>query len=68
LLDNTVPFKNITTEILQIYQQNIQGLRWKSSDELNFLHPNLSHILCFTEYHLSQREIELIEIIRCLIM
>jgi hypothetical protein len=36
LQDNIVPFKIITTEALQIYQQNIQGLRWKYSDVLNF--------------------------------
>jgi len=67
-----VPFKNITTEALQIYEQNIQGLRWKSSDVLNFLYSNLPHILCFTEHHLNQREIELIRIdslySRCLIL
>jgi hypothetical protein len=27
LLDNIVPFKNITTEALQIYHQNIQGFK-----------------------------------------
>jgi len=62
LLDNTVPFKNITNEALQIYQQTIRCLRWKSSDVLNFLYPNLPHILCFTEHHLNQHEIELIQI------
>jgi len=62
LMDNTVPFKYITIEALQICQQNIQGLRRKSSDVLNFLYPNLSHILCFTEHHLNQHEIELIRI------
>jgi hypothetical protein len=37
LPDNTVPFRNITTEALHKYQQNIEGLKWKSSDVLNFL-------------------------------
>jgi len=61
LLDYIVPFKNITTENLQIYYQNIQGLRWKSSEVPNFLYPNLPHILCSTEHHLNQHEIEIIQ-------
>jgi hypothetical protein len=47
LLDNTVPFKDITTEALQIYHQNIQGLRWKSNEVLNFLYPNFPRILFY---------------------
>ena len=62
MLDNTVQFTNITTDALHIYQQNIQGLRWKSSDVLNILYPNLPHILCFTGHHLNQHETELIRI------
>jgi exonuclease III len=60
--DNTVSIKNISTETLQIFHQNIQGLRWKSSEVLNFLYPILPHILCFTEHHLHQHEMELIQI------
>jgi exonuclease III len=52
----------ISTEALQIFHQNIQGLRWKSNAVLNFLYPNFPHILCFTEHHLNQHEIELIQI------
>jgi exonuclease III len=62
LLDNAVPFKNIITEALQIYLQNIQGLRWKSSEVLNFLYRNLPHILCFTDRQLNQHDKELIQI------
>jgi hypothetical protein len=60
--DNTMPIKNISTEALQIFHQNIQGLRWKSSEVLNFSYPNLPHILRFTEHHLNQHETELIQI------
>ena len=46
----------------QIYHQNIQGLRRKSSELLNFLYPNLPHALCFTEHHFNQHEIELVQV------
>jgi hypothetical protein len=36
LQDNTEPIKNVSTEGLQIFHQNIQGLRWKSNEVLNF--------------------------------
>jgi len=62
LSDNTVPLKNITTEALQICYQNIEGFRWKSSGVLDFLYPNLPHILCFIKHHLNQHEIEPIQI------
>ena len=62
LQDNIQPIKNISTEALQIFHQNIQGLRWKSNEVLNFLYPSFPHIICFTEHHLNQYEIELIQI------
>jgi hypothetical protein len=62
LLDNIVPLKNITTEALHVYHQNIQGLRWKSSEVLNFLCPDLPYILCFNQHHLIQHQIEVIQI------
>jgi hypothetical protein len=62
LQDNTVPIKNISTEALQIFHQNIQGLKWRSNEVLNLLYPSLPYILCFTEHHLNQHEIELIQI------
>jgi hypothetical protein len=62
LQDNTQPIKNISTEALQIFHQNIQGLRWKSNEVLNVLYPSFPHFLCFTEHHLNQYEIELLQI------
>jgi hypothetical protein len=53
LPDNTVLLKNVTTGALQIYYQNIKGLRWKSSEVLDFLYPNLPHILCFVMFYVS---------------
>jgi hypothetical protein len=53
---------DISTEALQIFHQNIQGLRWKFNEVLRSLYPGLSHILCFTEHHLNQQEIELTQI------
>ena len=58
----SLQIKNISTEVLQIFYQNIQGLRWKSNEVLNFLYLSFPHILCFTEHHLNQYEIELIQI------
>jgi hypothetical protein len=53
---------NVSTKALQILHQNIQGLRWKSNKVLSLLYPTLPHILCFTEHHLDQQKIELIQI------
>ena len=36
---NTEPIKYISTEALQIFRQNIQGLRWKSNEVLTFYIP-----------------------------
>jgi exonuclease III len=41
-----------------IYTINIQGLRGKICEILNFLHPNFSHILCMSEHHLDQFELD----------
>ena len=60
--DNTAPIGNVSTEALQILHQNIQGLRWKFNEVLSYLYPSLPHILCFTEHHLNQQEIALIQI------
>ena len=59
LQDNTASIANVSTEALQILHQNIQGLRWKFNEVLSYLYPSLPHILCFTEHHLNQQEIEL---------
>jgi hypothetical protein len=59
---NNAPITNTSTEALQILHQNIQGLRWKSNEVLSFLYPSFPCILCFTEHHLNQHDIELLQI------
>ena len=47
------------TNSLLIYHQNICGLKKKKADELiGSMSPNLPHILCFSEHHLKQFELE----------
>ncbi|PNF35146.1 hypothetical protein B7P43_G09274 [Cryptotermes secundus] len=41
-----------------IYHQNIRGLRNKRTEMLNSLLPELPHILCITEHHLREFELE----------
>jgi len=43
-----------------LYHQNIQGLKCKAVKITNFLYPDFIHVLCFTEHHLNQHEINLI--------
>jgi hypothetical protein len=43
----------ISKSILHIYHQNIQGIKWKSDEILDFLSPVLPHVLCFAEHHLN---------------
>jgi exonuclease III len=50
--------KFISKSVLQIYHQNIQGIKWKTDEILDFLSPALPHVLCFSEHHLNQYEIE----------
>jgi hypothetical protein len=40
-----------------IYHQNIQGLQCKTVELLNFLDPNLRHVLSISEHHLDQLEL-----------
>jgi exonuclease III len=47
---------------LQIYHQNIQGLRSKIDEILNFLHPEFPHILCLSEHHFNQMELETVQL------
>jgi hypothetical protein len=62
LQDITVQTTDVSTEILQIFHQNIKGLKWKFNEVLSSLYPSFPHILCFTEHHLNQQEIELTQI------
>ena len=47
-------------QVLRIYHQNICGLGSKTNDLLILLYPNLPHILCLTEHHLRQFQLQLI--------
>ena len=47
---------------LQIYHQNIQGLHGKIDELLNFLHPEFPHILCLSEHHFNQLELEIVQL------
>jgi len=47
-------------QVLRIYHQNICGLGSKANDLLASLYPNLPHILCLTEHHLRQFQLQLI--------
>jgi hypothetical protein len=49
--------KFISKSILQIYHQNIQGIKWKTDEILNFISPALPHVLCLSEHHLNRYEI-----------
>jgi hypothetical protein len=39
-------------------RQNIRGLRNKRTEIINSLLPELPHILCITEHHLKELELE----------
>jgi len=60
LADNTSLSPPIANDSLQIYHQNIQGLKWKTNAIINFLYPDLSHTLCFTEHDLNQYKVDFI--------
>jgi len=45
-------------QVLRIYHQNICGLGSKMNDLYVSLYPDLPHILCLTEHHFRQFQIE----------
>jgi hypothetical protein len=47
---------------LQIYHQNIQGLRCKIDEISNFLYPDFPHILCSSDHHLDQLELDTVHL------
>ena len=51
LQDNTEPIKNISTEVLPFSHQHIQGLRWKSSEVLNFNIPVF--LICYVSLNIT---------------
>ena len=54
---SNVKSSSISKSVLQIYQQNIQGIKWKSDMILDFLYPLFPHVVCITEHHLNHYEI-----------
>jgi hypothetical protein len=44
---------------LKIFHQNIRGLGNKTNELYCHLHHDLPHILCFSEHHLSESELQL---------
>ena len=54
---SNVKSSSISKTVLQIYHQNIQDIKWKSDEILNFFYPVFPHIVCITEHHLNQYEI-----------
>lgn len=59
-MDYTSFSQPTANDFLQIYHQNIQLLKWKTNELINFLQPDLPHILCFTEHNLNHYKIHLI--------
>ena len=53
---NKLLSNNVTTPLL-IYHQNIRGLRNKIDELFILFSENIPHILCFTEHHLLNDEI-----------
>jgi exonuclease III len=51
-----------SNQVLKLLHQNIRGLRGKASELLCQLHQDLPHILCPSEHHLSQSEVDLTNI------
>jgi hypothetical protein len=49
-------------QFFKLFHQNIRGLRGKTSELLCHLHQELPHLLCFLEHHLSQSEVDFINI------
>jgi hypothetical protein len=45
-------------DALKIYHQNIRGLRNKTTELINSLPPEFPQILCITEHHLKEPEVE----------
>jgi hypothetical protein len=54
---SNIKTKFLSKNVLQIYHQNIQGIKLKTDEILGFLYPALPHVLCFTEHHLNQYDI-----------
>jgi exonuclease III len=49
---------NATNKNFTVFHQNIRGLRDKTSELIGSILPNLPHVVCLTEHHLREKEIE----------
>jgi exonuclease III len=47
---------------LQVFHQNICGLRGKSDELISSLFPSFPHVMCFSDHHLKQIELEQINL------
>ena len=47
---------------LKIFHQNIRGLGKKFNELYCHLHQNLPHILCLSEHHLNESELQMIHL------
>jgi hypothetical protein len=59
ITNNSLSINPNKKSILQIYQQNIQGKKWKTDKNANFLYPDLPHVHasrglgCFTSLEIA---------------
>ena len=60
--EKTISIKSINSEVLSILHLNIRRLRKKTDELISSLHPNFRHMLCITEHHMNQQELEHIHI------
>jgi len=51
---SNVKHSSISKSVLQIYHQNIQDIKWKSDEILDFFYPVFPHV---SHHHLNQYEI-----------
>ena len=54
---NTIKLTN-SKNLFKIFHQNIRGLKSKADELSNFLFPDYPNIMCFTEHHLKDYEID----------
>jgi hypothetical protein len=52
-----VKSSSISKTVLQICDQDIQDIKWKSDEILDFFYPVFPHVVCSTEHHLNQYKI-----------
>ena len=51
-----VKSSSMSKSVLQIYHQNIQGIKWKSDENVEFFYTVFHHVVCITEHHLNHYE------------